>query len=63
MRLIGRLRYRSGTPGARRRRMRRRCGLRTRTRPLGTSGLTPQAEAWVKQIEDEVRSAVFGELS
>jgi hypothetical protein len=41
--------------------MRKRAGLRTWTRALGASGLTPQAEAWVQQIEDEIRSAVLGD--
>lgn len=61
MRLTRRLRNRLGTPERRRRKMRRRSGLRTWTRPLGTSGLTPQAQAWVQQIEDEIRSAVLGD--
>ena len=41
--------------------MRRRAGLRTWTRALGASGLTPEAEAWVEQVEHEVRSAVLGD--
>lgn len=59
MRFIGRLRNRSGTAATWRRR-KRRTGLRTWTRAVGTSGLTSEAEAWVKQIGDEMRSAVFG---
>jgi hypothetical protein len=56
MRFIGRLRSPAGS--AARRRRKRKSGLRTWTRAPGTSGLTPEAEAWVKQIEDEIRSAV-----
>jgi hypothetical protein len=37
------------------RRIRRLAGIRTWTRPLGGSGLPAEAEAWVRQIEDELR--------
>jgi len=37
------------------RRVRRQAGIRTWTRPLGSSGLSAEAEAWVMQIEDELR--------
>jgi len=37
------------------RRIRRQAGIRTWTRPLGGSGLPAEAEAWVRQIEDELR--------
>jgi hypothetical protein len=33
----------------------RQAGIRTWTRPLGGSGLPAEAEAWVMQIEDELR--------
>jgi hypothetical protein len=39
----------------RNRRIRRKAGIRTLTRPLGGSGLPAEAEAWVTQIEDELR--------
>jgi hypothetical protein len=37
------------------RRIKRQAGIRTWTRPLGGSGLPAEAEAWVMQIEDELR--------
>jgi hypothetical protein len=37
------------------RRVRRQAGIRTWTRPLGSSGLPAEAEAWVMQIEDQLR--------
>jgi len=39
----------------RNRRLRRQAGIRTWTRPLGGSGLPAEAEAWVMQIEDQLR--------
>jgi hypothetical protein len=38
-------------------RLRRRAGLRTWTRPLGDGRLTAEAEAWIRQIEDQLRIA------
>lgn len=40
--------------------MKRRAGLRTWTRRFGGSGLSREAEAWVRHIEDEIQRAVFG---
>jgi hypothetical protein len=46
-----------GRAGGRARQLRRRAGLRTWTRPLGSAGLSPEAEAWVIEIEKTLRRA------
>lgn len=38
-------------------RMRRRAGLRTWMRALGDAGLSPESEAWVTEIERDLRRA------
>ena len=38
------------------RRVRRQAGIRTWTRPLGGSGLSAEAEAWVMLLEDQLRN-------
>lgn len=52
MRLFRRLR---SAPAARARHLRKRAGLQTWARPLGTSGLPAEAEAWVAEIEHGLR--------
>jgi hypothetical protein len=50
---------------SRSRRLRRRAGLRTWTRALGSDGLPAEAEAWIMEIEEELRRAearIRGEL-
>jgi hypothetical protein len=44
-------------PARQARRLRRRAGLRTWTRPLGTAGLSPGAEAWILDVEEGLRRA------
>jgi hypothetical protein len=40
--------------------MKRRAGIRTWTRPLGGSGLPAEAQAWVMQIEEQLRLVEVG---
>ena len=50
---------------SRSRRLRRRAGLRTWTRALGSDGLPAEAETWIMEIEEELRRAearIRGEL-
>jgi hypothetical protein len=54
MRFLDRLRSR---PAGQARRLRRRAGLRTWTRTLGTAGLSAEAEAWILTLEESLRQA------
>jgi len=51
---LGRIRNQSRS---RARQLRRRAGLRTWTRALGTDGLPAEAKAWIMEIEEELRRA------
>jgi hypothetical protein len=59
MRFLSGFRGRIGQvrPDERIRRLRRQAGLRTWTRALGDAGLSPESEAWVTEIERELRRA------
>ena len=62
MPFLGRIRNKSR---ARSRRVRRRAGLRTWTRALGSDGLPAEAEARIMEIEEELRQTearIRGEL-
>jgi hypothetical protein len=62
MSFLGRIRSRSR---AQARQLKRRAGLRTWTRALGSDGLSAEAEARVMEIEAELRRAeprILGEL-
>jgi hypothetical protein len=54
MRFLDRFRSR---PAGRVRRLRRRAGLRTWTRALGTAGLSAEAEEWILGVEESLRRA------
>jgi hypothetical protein len=54
MRFFSQLRSR---PARRAGRLRRRAGLRTWTRALGTAGLSADAEAWILGVEESLRRA------
>jgi len=59
---IGRIRSQSRS---RARQLRKRASLRTWTRALGSDGLPAEAQAWIMDIEEELRQAearIRGEL-